>query len=426
MDLTQLVKSMENCPCGKKHTVDIKDIQIGSGMLEKVGEILEKNNFPKRILVVSDNNALRVSKGILDNLMAHGFVFDARVYDNMRTADIKEVKEIELLCPKVDGILAVGTGSVDDICRYAAARQGKRFAIFGTAPSMDGYASDSSPITEGAFKLTCPAKQPEIIIADTKILAEAPVELKAAGFGDMIAKCVGLVDWRVSALLSDEYYCENIANLTREAVRRIISLADKVTLNNEETAGAIMEALILTGVAMKMAGTSRPASGCEHIISHFWESKKLEQGHLSDYHGKKCGVATLIVAKTYHKMAELESIKAHKEVIDWNEVKAAYGPNLSVDMMKLNTPTITDEVDPALLEAKWPEIRQIIKDELPTYETLIDLYKRAGAATTVEEIAVTPELCAQAYKYHPFMRHRLNLMRLRWMFDYPTDYSEDM
>lgn len=424
MDLTQILKSTENCPCGKAHTVDIKAVEIASGLVDKVGEILLKYNFPKRILVVSDNNALRVSRGILDNLMANGFVFEARIYDNMRTADIREVREIEALCNSIDGILAIGTGSIDDICRYAAARQNKHFAIFGTAPSMDGYASDSAPITEGAFKLTLPAKQPEIIIADTKILAQAPTELKSAGFGDMIAKCVGLVDWRVSNILTGEYYCENIANLTREAVRRIISLADKVTLDNEESAGAIMEALILTGIAMKMAGTSRPASGCEHIISHFWESKKLEEGHISDYHGKKVGVATLMVAKTYHDMAKLETIKAHKENIDWEEVKAAYGPNLSIDMMKLNTPTVTERVDPSVLEAKWAEIRQIIKDEIPDYNTLLDLFKRAGAVTSVEEIAVSPELCALAFKYHPFMRHRLNLMRLRWMFDYPTDYKE--
>lgn len=423
MELTQILESTKNCPCGKIHTVDIKAVEIASGLLSKVGEILEKHDFPKRILVVSDNNAMRVSKGILDNLMAHGFVFDARIYDNMRTADIKEVEEVEALCKNADAILAIGTGSVDDICRYAAARQNKRFAIFGTAPSMDGYASDSSPITFGAFKLTCPAKQPEIIIADTKILASSPAELKSAGFGDMIAKCVGLVDWRVSNILTGEYYCENIANLTREAVQRIILLADKVTLESEESAGAIMEALIFTGIAMKMAGTSRPASGCEHIISHFWESKKLEEGIISDYHGKKVGVATLMVAKTYHEMAKLESIKAHKENIDWQEIKAAYGENLSEDMMKLNTPTVTDEVDPKLFEEKWLEIRRIIKEELPDYDTLLDLYRRTGAVTTIEEIAVSPELCALAYKYHPFMRHRLNLMRLRWMFDYPTEYK---
>ncbi|MBQ9940220.1 MAG: iron-containing alcohol dehydrogenase [Clostridia bacterium] len=422
MDIGQILKSTANCPCGRNHTVDVKAVEIGSGLLNKVGEILEKHGFPKKILVVSDNNALRVSKGILDNLMECGFVFDARVFQNQRTADITEVEEIEALCKNVDGVLAVGTGSVDDICRYAAARQNKRFAIFGTAPSMDGYASDGSPITFGSFKLTCQAKQPEIIIADTKILAEAPVELKSAGFGDMIAKCVGLVDWRVSNILTGEYYCENIANLTREAVKRITALADKVTLNNEKAAGAIMESLIFTGIAMKLAGTSRPASGCEHIISHFWESKKLEQGLISDFHGKKVGVATLMVAKEYHKMAQLESIKAHKENIDWKEIEQAYGENLAPEMLKLNTPTVTDEVDPAVFEEKWQEIRQIIRDELPTYEELMKLFKLTGAATTIEEIAVSPELCKLAYKYHPFMRRRISLMRLRWMFDYPTEY----
>jgi len=116
MDLSQILNSTANCPCGREHTIDVKAVEIGSGYLEKVGELLEKHGFPKRILVVSDNNAMRVSKGILDNLMAHGFVFDARIYDNMRTADIKEVEEIEALCPGVDGVRAIGTGSIDDIC----------------------------------------------------------------------------------------------------------------------------------------------------------------------------------------------------------------------------------------------------------------------------------------------------------------------
>lgn len=422
MDLSQILENTKNCSCARPHNVDIKAIEIDSGLVDKAGEILAKHDFPKRILVVADNNSLRVSKGILDNLLSHGFIFDARIYDNMRTADIKQVEEIEALCCESDAILAVGTGSIDDICRYAAARKNKRFAIFATAPSMDGYASDCAPITFGSFKLTCPAKQPEIIIADTAILAKSPAELKSAGFGDMIAKCIALADWRISALLTGEYYCQNIANLTRRAVKRIISLADKVTTDSQETSGAIMEALILTGIAMKMAGASRPASGCEHIISHFWEIKKLEQGLISDYHGKKVGVATLMVAKTYHSMAQLKSIKAHKENIDWQQVQDAYGPNLAPDMMKLNSPTITDEVDPELLQEKWPEICQIIKQEIPEYDFLIDLFKRAGAATTIEEISVSPELGDLAYKYHPFMRHRLNLMRLRQMFDYPTDY----
>ena len=96
----------------------------------------------------------------------------------------------------------VGTGSVNDPCRLAAARENKMLCIFGTAPSMDGFASYSSPIVDGYFKASYPAKSPEVIIGDTRILAKSPVYLKAAGFGDMIAKYVGLIDWQISALVS--------------------------------------------------------------------------------------------------------------------------------------------------------------------------------------------------------------------------------
>jgi len=348
-------------------------------------------------------------------LTAAGFAFEARIYENMRVAQMEQVEELEKLCENVDGIFSVGTGSINDICRLAAHRQKKAFAIFATAPSMDGFASDSAPITCHNFKITYPASPPSVIIADTKILAEAPAELKSAGFGDMIGKYIALVDWKIAHLVIGEYYCENVARLTQEALDRIVSLADKVTENNEETAATIMEALVLTGIGMALAKCSRPASGTEHILSHFWEVKKLEQGLLSDYHGKKVGVATILVNGVYREMINHADVSPTAEHSDWDAIIKAYGKNLAEDMIKLNTPTITSEVAPAYLKECWPEICRIVQEGLPSNGKLLQLMKTAGAATTIEEIDVTPELCTLGLQYHPYMRHRISLMRLRPM-----------
>ncbi len=102
----------------------------------------------------------------------------------------------------------------------AAHRENKAFAIYATAPSMDGFASDSSPVLVSGFKLTLPAKQPELILADTEVLASAPPELKAAGFGDMAAKYTALADWRMAAALTGEYYCPKIAELVLRVLKR--------------------------------------------------------------------------------------------------------------------------------------------------------------------------------------------------------------
>ena len=414
IDLNALKKEFANCPCGVKHELNVKDIRVGSKITTETGEILKQNGFPKNLLFVADKNTLAVSDGILDALK--DFNLTLKIYENLREATVKEVGVIKTLLSTTDAVISVGTGSLNDICRMAAAELDKPLCIFATAPSMDGFASYNAPLTDGNFKVTYAAKTPEVIIADTSILASAPTVLKGAGFGDMVGKYVGLIDWQVSHLITGEYYCEKVALLTKSATDRIMALADKVTLNDEESAAAVFEALLLTGIGMSFTKTSRPASGTEHILSHFWECKKLLEGKLSDFHGRKVGVATLLIMDRYADLLKKEKVTAKKEVIDWADVYANYG-ELSPEVEKLNTPdTITDGIDPKLIEEKWTEIRKIIAS-VPSKEEIYNAMVKAGAATTTEEIAVTDELKAQGLKYHPYMRRRLSLYRLSYMLE---------
>lgn len=417
MDISKLLKQYENCPCGRVHTTEIRAVEIGHGLKERTAEILLKNGFPKNILVVADENTLRASVGILDVLERGGFTVTLKRYSNFREPLVRFVEEIVALSAPVQGILSVGSGSLNDICRRAALLADKEFAIFATAPSMDGFASGTSPIIENGVKETLPARQPSVIIGDTGILAAAPTELKAAGFGDIIGKYIALVDWRVAHLLVGEYYCEAIAELVRRALRRICALADRVGEPSEEAAGAIMETLVLTGIAMRLAESSRPASGAEHMISHYLGMKKLESGIISDYHGKKVGVATVTLSRLYHAFAEAKDVKFSKESIDWDAVYDAYGEESRPYIHKMNEPTITEDTPPTLLQEKLPEIRAIIREELLPHEELLSVMRRAEAATTYEEIDVDPALARMGLLYHSFMRHKVVLSRLLFMTD---------
>lgn len=414
INLQKLREEFKDCECGVKHELTIRDVALGSGITCKTGEILIKNGFKKRLLLVADKNTLSASEGIINALK--DFDLTLKIYDNLREASMNEVKVIKGLLADVDGVIAVGTGSIHDICRKACAEEDKMLCLFATAPSMDGFASYSSPLTDGNFKITYPAKSPEVIIADTKILAKSPTELKSAGFGDMVGKYVGLIDWQVSHLLTGEYYCEKVANLTRSATDKIMALCDRITLDDEESAGAVFEALLLTGIGMSFTKTSRPASGTEHILSHFWECKKLLEGKLSDFHGKKVGVATLLIMKEYAKLLKLEKVKAKKEVNDWQDIYDNYG-DLKEEVIKLNTPdTITDDIDPKKIEENWDKIREIIAS-VPSEEEIRSAMLKAGCATENTEIAVSNELKEQGLKYHPYMRRRLSLYRLKNMIE---------
>lgn len=412
--IMELINSLRgSCDCGLTHETSIRDIQIGSGLVHKVGEILKKNGFPKEILLVADRNTLKAAEGILESL--EDFCVEQHIYDNLRVADMKHVQQLEALVQGRDiGILSIGTGSVNDPCRLAAARQDKMLCLFGTAPSMDGFASYSSPLVENGFKASYPAKSPEVVIGDTKILAQAPNALKSAGFGDMISKYVALIDWQVSTLLTGELYCEKVAGLTRLAVDELMEMADKVTENDEETAGKIMEALLKTGIGMSFTQNSRPASGAEHIISHVIECIELQDGIIPNYHGDDVGVCTLETLKYYNELAQKAQIETCKENVDWDAIYGFYG-SMAEDVRKLNEPeNIIDLVDPEVLRQKWPQIVDIIHS-VPSYEECKAAMEKAGCKITIADIGKDEAFFRKCMYYSPFMRRRMTLLRIKHM-----------
>jgi len=418
VDIKLITEQLSNCPCGRKHEADIKAVYIEEGILSETGKLLKENNFPEKILVVADKNTIEAAPGITEILEEEGFVVNLMLFDDLRVADMRDVNKVKAASRLNQGILSVGTGSLNDICRLAAYEEDKEFAIFATAPSMDGFASGTAPITENNFKTTRQAKQPSVIIADTVILAKAPAELKAAGFGDIMAKYTALVDWRISNLLTDEYYCKTIADIVRSIANRVADMADKIKLEDTNAAKALMEALVITGLAMRYANSVRPASGAEHIISHYWEIKKLEKGLISDFHGKKVGVAVLKIIELYKNIANADVKSFHLDKSDYEHVYEIYGENFRKEVEALNTPPVTDLVSPEKLFTNWIRIKRIINEELMSLEDMEKLYDKAGAAKTYQDIAVDEELGDEGVRYHAYMRYRLTLARLIPMIEF--------
>ena len=413
MDLKRILHTLENCPCGKKHTFATKVVEIAHGVTARTGELLRGAGFASNLLLVSDRDAMAAADGVLDSLLKAGFAVKQLVFDKMMYARIEQVREVEALLSDVEGVLAVGTGSVNDICRVASFNKQKKFAIFATAPSMDGFASDTAPIIENNFKNSFFVEQPSVSLADTAVLAKAPAELKAAGFGDMIAKYIGIADWRISHILTGEYYCPAVADITMQGVNKVMALADRVREENEEAAGSIMEGLILSGLGMKLAGCSRPASGAEHVVSHYWECYKLARGIWPEFHGKKVGVASVIINRIYRNIADrVVTVQPTADKTDWDAVYAAFDPSQHEEVRRLNTPTITDKIDPAILQERWPRIRAIIKEVLPSDSEMMRLMQAAGAVTEPADVHVSPDLLEKGLRYHAYMRYRVLLTRL--------------
>ena len=157
----------QGCDCGKKHETAICDIEISSGAVHRVGEILKRNGFSQNLLLVADENTMKAAEGITKSLKDFSVTY--KLYENLRLATMEEVEAVEALIAGKDiSVLSVGTGSLNDICRLAAARQDKKLCIFATAPSMDGFASYGSPIVCNDSKQPMPPKAPRWLLAILK------------------------------------------------------------------------------------------------------------------------------------------------------------------------------------------------------------------------------------------------------------------
>ena len=404
IDLVKIAESLENCPCGKLHRFDIKAVEIFSGATEKLGEILLGAGFPRKLGVVADRNTLPASGDILRFLQDAGFETSLTLFDDLRLSDEASANRVrdELIKNGSEAVLSVGTGSLNDICRINAANMGLPFGIFATAPSMDGFASGVAPITVNGFKRTYPAKAPDVIVADTRVLAASPDELKAAGLGDLLGKYTAHADWVISSALTGEYYCEKVASLTMESVDRAAGLAKSGRRNSEEYAAALMEALVISGLAMQLCGNSRPASGAEHHLAHFWEMQYELAGLSPVFHGKKVGVAAGIVADIYRGLGEYPDYSEHRTEFDEAAVSKAYGV-LWKEAREENFPNPLDEVPENAIKENEALVRKVLLS-VPSGDGIRALISASGGAATCEECGISEELKSGAIKFGKYVR----------------------
>jgi len=339
--------------------------------------------------------------------------------------------------PSCDMFLAVGSGVLNDLCKVAAHATGRPTAVVGTAPSMDGYASNSSSMEMNHVKVSLYNHGPEGILLDSEILAQAPMRMLWAGLGDMVAKYIAVCEWRISNLVTGEYYCEDVAELMRAALRKLMAVSDRITSRDPDAIAAIAEGLVLAGIGMAYAQISRPASGLEHYFSHMWEMMALERGVPYDLHGIQVGVGTLLTMKIYRKLLsdgtkpDRQRAEAHMRAFDraeWeDQVRRIFGKTADEII------AIEDRVhknDPARhakrldnIIAHWDDILAIIREELPDYDELHDAMAATGMPLTPADIDIPTQDVVNAFVGARDIRDKYLSCSLLWDMGLTEEYA---
>ena len=415
------------CPCGKTHTIAIDEVVVGSGAVNRLPEFVKK--YGKRPFVVADVHTYAAAGekvcGLLkgENIPFGSFIFK----DTALEPDERAVGAAFMhYDPACDVIVGVGSGVINDICKILSHLTCHPYIVVGTAPSMDGYASATSSMSRDGVKVSLPSRCADVIIGDTDILKTAPDHMLRSGLGDMLAKFVSIAEWRIAHLITGEYYCEEVARLIRTAVKKCVDNAQGLLRREDAAIEAVFEGLVIGGVAMAYAGVSRPASGVEHYFSHVWDMRGLEFGTQVDLHGIQCAMATMKAVELYEKVMEYapdyEKAKAYVEEFDleeWNSRLREFLGSSAETMIELEKKEgkyrkNTHEARFRLIEKHWEDILPILRQELPSGESLRTLLDQVGISRDLAAIGVDSACAKMTFRATKDIRDKYVLSRLAW------------
>lgn len=315
MEIEKMAGASFSCSCGRVHKLEIEKIEMGKDAIRQLPKVLE--DFQERkIYMLSDNHTYEAAgKQVFHILKNAGFDVSQTILDSGEDVLIPDEEAVGKmfmgLGKDIGMIVAVGSGTLNDMAKFMSSRTGIPYAIVCTAPSMDGYASSGAPLMTEGRKISYEAVLPYAIVGDTEIMKKAPMKMIHAGYGDVIGKLTALADWKLSQELTGEYYCETIVQLVEKAVDQVVRNREALADRDEQAIHYLIEALTLTGVAMGLIGVSRPASGAEHMLSHYWEMEVIARGENPELHGIKVGIAAPVIAEVFDEMREWlpESVK---------------------------------------------------------------------------------------------------------------------
>lgn len=377
MDINTLLQGVQ-CTCGRYHRCDIRYVAIEKNAISHLGNITKEY---RNILLVADENTYAAAgektMRALREKQLRKVVFSGKavLIPNEEAIDrvMQETSGIEL-------IIGIGSGVIQDLCKYVSLKCAIPYYIVATAPSMDGYASTGAAMILEGMKVTVSADVPTAIIADTEVLKNAPMEMIQAGYGDIVGKFSALNDWKLSRIINGEYFCQEIYDLTMDMVHKTLKLADGLWQRQEESVKVLMEALVIVGIAMSFAGSSRPASGSEHHLSHFFEITGIVNGEKYFPHGIDVAYSTVVTAKLREKLLAMpwpeKQCRPEKEEYI-SHIQRIYGPVADGCIALQDKVGLYQKDMLSVYKAKEAELRKVLS-EMPNATEIQQMLSAVG------------------------------------------------
>lgn len=409
---------------------DTEALEIGIDILDRVPKVLAEQFPARRAMVVADENTWRAAgEAVQAHLRVAGVVCDEPFIftDKHLHAEWRFVEMLDARLSATDAVaVAVGSGTINDLCKLSSYHNNRNYMCVATAASVDGYSAFGASITYKGMKqtFTCPA--PRAIVADVGVMAKAPAEMTAAGYADLAAKIPAGAEWIIADFLGVEPIHDVAWHIVQDGLKEALADPEGVAALRPEAIAPFVEGLMLSGFAMQAARSSRPASCTDHLFSHLWNMRNHTYNGVTPSHGFQVSVGTLAMCAMFDEMykTDFTALDVEACVARWKsrdelrrEAEELFRglpyAELGVTevMAKYNE---RDEVREQLRMVKenWPDLKRRLQAQCYTFDEMYSYLHTVGAPTAPEHVGISR---AGMRADVPFVRHirrRFNLLDL--------------
>lgn len=400
---------------GASVRVPIKAIAIEPTLMGIEADLVKPLGLGRRLALVSDPTTHEVLGRRVERALASVATVERTRLPERPHADDATVGAIRAATRSADALVAVGSGTINDLCKYAAFLDGKPYAVFGTAPSMNGYCSANAAITVGGLKKSLAACVPAGLFLDLAVLAAAPPRMIRSGLGDSLCRSTAQADWLLSHLLLGTPYREAPFALLAADEAALLDGARTLVRGNVEAMERLARTLVLSGLGMVICNGSYPASQGEHLVSHYVEMMEGERLPES-FHGEQIGVTTLSLARLQHRLLEGPAPRLRPTAIDAADLARHFGPERGEACRKEWAAKALDaaraEALTGRLAREWDAIRTRLKAVMHPVARLDRVLADAGAPRRPEALGWPAALYRTALVRARQTRNRFTVLDL--------------
>lgn len=397
---------------------------IEAGAIAHTGVVTAGLTTSKRAVVFADQAGFGAAgERVCESLQSAGFVVDRLILESDPLPKAS-IEQSQIFIDKLQSDtnlfpIAVGSGVINDLVKYAAYQTDRRYISVATAASMDGYTSAGAPLARNGFKVTNPTRAPIALIADLDIISNAPKEMTGWGYGDLAGKSPAGGDWLLAELVGAESLDDVAWPLVQNHLRGWLSNPEKLNRNHADACAPLFIGLTAVGFAMEFHNSSRPASGADHQIAHLWEMEGLTYQGRKVSHGAAVSVGCVVTLCIYDWLLKQDLSAIQAQAPDLNQylasMDALFDDQRIAERAVIETRAKWVDVEThglrlARIREGWSETQAHIHRHLFRADDMMAMLKIAGAPSTPSEIGVSFHHLERTIRAAFYIRSRYTIL----------------